>query len=117
MLKKHSLQSKFKKTKFQYDQYWKVDYVESFKGFNTSKRYCAIIKSSSADHASTILRKKLKEDDRSSIIKSLSINMFHKSFKLNGITLDINDWEHIRNSAFPNPVNILFKHEHIDANH
>ena len=117
MPKKHSLQSKFKKTKFQYDQYWKVDYTESFEGFNSSKRYCAIIKSPSAEHATRILKKKLHEDDRSSILKSLSINMFHKDFKLNGISLDIYDWENIRNAAFPNPVNILFKHEQVDSNH
>lgn len=117
MPKKHSLQSKFKKTKFQYDQYWKADYVESFEGFNSSKRYCAIIKSPSAEHATHILKKKLHEDDRSSILKSLSINMFHKDFKLNGISLDIYDWENIRNAAFPNPVNILFKYEQVDSNH
>lgn len=109
MPKKTSLQSKFRKQRFSYDQYWAIHYTEVFKD-KSEKDYKSIIKSRSAKSAVDVLGKKIQEDNLKHKIKSVQVFMFSYQASLYNLKLTIEDWKHIRACAFPNFANHLFKH-------
>lgn len=109
MPKKTPVQSKFRKQKFTYDQYWAIHYTEVFKD-KSEQDYQSVIKARSADSAINILTKKISEDNADHKIKSLQIFMFSHESSLYNLKLNIEDWKHIRACAFPNFANHLFKH-------
>lgn len=108
--KKHTCQLKFRKTIFQYDQYWNIHYTELFAD-GKEKDFKTVIKARSADLAKRYLKKKVSQDSPKSKIKSFTVFMFHRNGEVNGINLSTEDWSLIRKCSFPNEVNILFKYE------
>lgn len=108
--KQRHVQYKLLKTTFSYDQYWSIVYTQVFED-NTEKDYRSIIKARSAELARNILHLKIKEDDPKSKLKSVTIVMLRHQGYINRLMLNIEDWEHIKNSAFPNLANHLFKFE------
>lgn len=103
------LQQKFRSTKFSFDQYWCFHFTEKYKD-DTEKDFKAIIKARSSDFAKKILILKTREDQPTTKLKSISFYMLHKEAEINTKHLNIVDWKHIHNCAFPNEVNILFKY-------
>jgi len=117
MRRKKNLQQKLRVKKFEYHQYWDVLYIEDYKD-GTYKTFAAIIKAKSADLVKKIIKQKVAEDTEGSKVKFLQLNMFHKKFvskKYGKLTLD--QWENIRNAAFPNISNVLHKKHmlHLDG--
>lgn len=104
------IQYKLLKTTFSYDQYWSIVYTQVF-GDNTEKDYRSIVKARSAELARNTLYTKIKEDHPRSKLKSVTIVMLRHQGYINRLMLNIEDWEHIKNSAFPNLANHLFKFE------
>ena len=109
MPKKYNSQLKYRRTKFSFDQYWKIGYTEHSRDGNELD-YHTIIKARSADLAKKILIKKVKEDNPSHKIKSLQIFMFAHDTHIGGLKLNIKDWQCIKAASFPNFANHLFKH-------
>jgi hypothetical protein len=109
MPKKTPVQSKFRKQKFTYDQYWGVHYTEILKD-KSELDYQSVIKARSAECAINILTKKTSEDNCGHKIKSVQVFMFSHESKLYNLKLNIEDWKHIRACSFPNFANHLFKH-------
>lgn len=109
MPKKLSPQTKFRKQKFTYDQYWGIHYTEVFQD-KSELDYQSVIKARSAHSAINILTQKIVEDNPSHKIKSVQVFMFSHESALYNLKLNIDDWKHIRNCAFPNFANHLFKH-------
>ena len=107
--KKQKVQTKFKNTKFSYDQYWSVQYTEKFSKGNELD-YKTIIKARSRDLAQSYLIKKNKSLDNGSKIKGIRLSLLHKESTINNKPLTIQDWEDIRSCSFPNEVDILFKY-------
>ena len=101
-------QKKLRNKKFSFDQYWNIHYTEVLDN-GAERDYKSIIKSRSADLAKEILIKKIKEDNPTHKIKSVQIYMFSSKSYLDGLQLNIEDWEHIRLASFPNIANCLFK--------
>ena len=108
--KKKSKQSEFRSVKFQFDQYWNVQYTEK-KEDGSEKDYKTVIRARSCELAKEILKKKIKSDFPKSKVKSVMIYMFHKDGEINDNPLCIKDWAAIKESAFPNEVNVLFRYE------
>jgi len=108
-----SLQQKFKEKKFAYDNYWQLKYQLSYNKNNPGDaEYISVIKARSYNQALDILFAKIKEDEP--LLSPLSVNgeMFYKNYRFTGRhnpELTIKDWEDIRNCAFPNENNFLFK--------
>lgn len=107
--KKKPIQSVYRNTHFQFDQYWNIHYTERFAN-NTEKDFKTIIKARSYYLACKYLKKKVKQDTPSSKVKSVTGFMLHKDGEINGVTLSIKDWSLIRTASFPNEVNLLFKY-------
>lgn len=109
-------QNSFKNKKFSIDQYWKI-YFTQCDHFSWEKEYITIVKARSFDYAISILKKKLSKDKVNTSFKNFKGHMFHKNYqfvKKGGTTksklITIKDWEDIRNCAFPNENNFLFKY-------
>ena len=112
MKKKTKSQAIFKRQKFDYAQYWLLNYT-TICSDSTKKYYKAFIKAKSYFLAKEILRMKLIEDGGDEKLKSQSIygDMMHAKYRMNQQRLTIEDWANIKQSAFPNAANILFKME------
>jgi hypothetical protein len=106
--KKKLIQSKVKNVKFQFDQYWSIKYTEVDQNSKQSD-YKVIIKARSGDLARSILKAKCKETSPHCKIKGISINMLHSNSVVNGLKLNLKDWECVKSSSFPNCVNVLFR--------
>tara|TARA_R110002153_G_scaffold5754_7_gene26643 strand:+ start:4876 stop:5730 length:855 start_codon:yes stop_codon:yes gene_type:complete len=106
--KKKLIQSKVKNVKFQFDQYWSIKYIEVDPNSKQSD-YKVIIKARSSDLARSILKIKCKETNPHCKIKGVSINMLHSNSTINGLRLTLKDWECVKESSFPNSVNVLFR--------
>ncbi len=107
---KKNIQANFKKKRFGYDQYWKM-YFTLFKNKAYEDRYITVIKSRSYDLAKQILENRIKEEDCEIKIKDIQGAMFHKDYQnKNGETLNIKDWQNIRDCSFPNENDHLFKY-------
>ena len=107
---KKNIQTKFKKKKFGYDQYWKM-YFTLFKNQAYEDRYITVIKSRSYDLAKQILEEKVKEEGCEIKIKDIQGSMFHKNYhNRDGDILKIKDWQNIRDCSFPNENDHLFKY-------
>ena len=108
------LQQWFRKKKWGIDQYWKITYT-LYVDNSEEKDYVSVIKARSFDLAKDFLFKKIKQDDHYLKIKNLRGYMFHPnySFERSGNKsvnlINMKDWENIRNCAYPNENNHLFK--------
>lgn len=109
MRKKRKSQVMFRKTVFQFDQYWSIHYTEKYSD-GKEKDFKAVIKARSSELAKEILIKKTKEDFPAVKVKAITAFMFHKDGEINGIHLNMDDWALIRQASFPNEVNIIFKY-------
>jgi len=108
--KQRHIQYKLLKTTFSYDQYWSISYTQVFED-RFEKDYKSIVKARSAELARNILHAKINEDHPNSKLKSVTIVMLRHKGYINKLKLNIEDWEHIKNCAFPNLANHLFKYE------
>lgn len=93
---------------YDYGQYWKVNYKEKRPNgqiFN----FKTILYCRSKSFALTILKKKTNEDNPGSIVSSANIVKLGSHSRIKNKKLSVDDWFHIRNAAFPNEVNVLFK--------
>ena len=108
-LSEKQLQEKFRKIKFDHSQYWLVDFTEVDEFGKKGKFKCIIIARSS-EFAECILKKKRKEDCVLSKLTSIKTSMINKKSKLNNKDLSVSLWHDVRQCAFPNYLNILFKH-------
>ena len=93
---------------FEFPQYWKVFYKETHANGEVSV-FNTVLRAKSKDFARKILFKKAREDNPDSRISFASFDRFHAGYKIKGKKLSVTDWAHIRNAAFPNELNILFK--------
>lgn len=109
MPKRTSTQAKLRKEKYTYDQFWSVHYTEVSEN-KQEIDYKVIIKSKSAELAKKILKDKVQEDNSKNSVKSVAVFMLRKNGSLNNLKLNLTDWAHIHNAAFPNGCNILFKY-------
>ena len=101
-------QKKFRKTKYQFDQFWSLHYTEIFSD-KTERDYKTIIKARSADYAREILIKKTKDDNPGHLLNNIQVYMLQPGSSLNNLILTIEDWDHIHKASFPNVANVLFK--------
>lgn len=103
-------QKLYRKKTFPFSQYWLMYYTERFAD-GSEKDYATFIKARSYFLAKTILIEKIKEDDSSTKAKAILGYMLHKEYKHTNTNqkLTLSDWENIRQSAFPNLNNFLFK--------
>ncbi len=106
--KKESTKLDSKKT-FPYSQYWKVSYSCLFPKGNSIKFKSVIIARSEAN-AKKFLFKKIKEDTPDLEVSGIRISMFDKSTLIRGKKISTLNWLDIKNSAFPNELNVLFKY-------
>lgn len=95
--------------KFSYSQYWNISYTEENPKGIKIKFKCVIL-ARSADSAKKILQLKVSEDCPDSKISNVKISMFHSNSLINRRKISIRNWFDIRNCAFPNELNILFKY-------
>jgi hypothetical protein len=95
--------------KFSYSQYWSVSYIH-LNSSGVKKKFKCIILARSADSAKRIFTLKCLENDSDSRILNLKISMLHANSLINGKKISIQNWFDIRNCAFPNELNILFKY-------
>jgi transposase len=103
-----NLQKELRNKKFSYDQYFSIGYTIVFPD-KTERDYYSIVKARSNQLAKDILIKKIKDDHEGSKVKSIQSFILRKDGKIKRIKIDMEDWEHIRNCAFPNLANNLFK--------
>ena len=111
--KKKNLQQKFRQEKFKHNQFWNISYTEKYSD-SFERDFKTVIKAKSYSGAKDILLLKLKEDDPSVEAKSIQGFMFHKTYRISHPfkkQLGVREWEYIRNCAFPNENNVLFKIE------
>lgn len=106
--KKEATKLGTKKT-FSYSQYWQVSYLcLSPKG--DSIKFKSVIMARSEANAKMFLLKKIKEDDPDLEVSDICISMFDKFTLIRGKKISTLNWLDIKNSAFPNELNILFKY-------
>ena len=104
-----SIQAKWRKTHFSFDQYWQAHFTINFND-GSEKDFKSILKARSAKLAKNILKSKIKSDHPGSKLKSDLYFMLHKNAEINQHTLTIEDWQHVKKCCFPNEVNVLFKY-------
>jgi hypothetical protein len=116
--KRKKYKKKFSEKKFQlkcasqnfnYAQYWNISYIEK-KPSGVKTKFKCVISARSAKSAEKIFRLKSSEDHPDSKILNFKISMFHSNSLINGRKISITNWFDIRNCAFPNELNILFKY-------
>lgn len=105
--KRNTSQSYFFKKKFDYSQYWLIEYSANISG-SVNNIYRTILKANSSACARKFFLEKINDDDIFNNIMIIQIYMFHRDSKIDGYSLDIQDWECIRDSAFPNTADHLF---------
>lgn len=103
-------QKAFRKKVFSFSQYWLMYYTERYSD-KSEKDYATFIKARSYSLAKIILLEKVKEDHPNVKVKAVLGYMLHKKYKHTNTNqlLSVSDWENIRQSAFPNVSNFLFK--------
>jgi DNA-binding protein Fis len=107
--KKHNIQTKARRKHFDFHQYWNISYTERYSD-GTEKDFKTFIRAKSYALAKDVLKRRIKEDDPSIKLKAIQGFMFHNNYKSDtGKTLGIEEWEQIKNSAFPNSSNTVFK--------
>ena len=107
--KKVNCQGVHRRTLFDFDQYWNMNYTESY-GNDSEKDFKTIIKANSYENAIKFLKKRLAEDS----VKTKAIQgfMLHKDYKgMGNRKLTAKSWELIKEASFPNENNFLFKKE------
>ena len=110
------LQSWFRKKRWSYDQYYKI-YFTLFKNLSYEENYVCVIKSRSYEFSKNLLISKIKEDMPDFKVKNIRGYMFHKDYMFERSRvqsenkISIKDWEDIRNCAFPNQNDFLFKYK------
>lgn len=110
-MKSKNPQANFRRTKFPYNQHWKLQYTEMYED-DSEKDFLCFIKAKSYDIAKDILVRKSIEVNPSVKIKAIQGFMFHKDFKFkSGHKLEVNMWSYIKSASFPNISNTLFKKE------
>ncbi len=107
-MKKQSIQKKFRNTTFGFHQYWNLHYTEC-ESDGSEKDYAVFIKAKSYKLAKSILNQKITEDMPHVKIKSIQGAMFHKDYTHEGSNLSLEQWCQIREAAFPNIANVLYK--------
>jgi hypothetical protein len=106
-----NIQAKFRREKFRTDQYWNMNYTESYQD-GRELDFKTFIKARSYESAKHILKKRIAEDDQKIKVKALIGFMFHKDYKsANNLKLRFKEWEQIRSASFPNQNNVLYKLE------
>ena len=95
--------------KIEYDVYWNVSFTQS-SNIKNKTNYKSIIKARSESLCKKILVKKITDDYPGVTLTNIRIRELHKKSSINGLRLDIKDWECIRKCAFPNIINNLFKY-------
>lgn len=105
-------QKKFRKTLFPYHQYWIVYFTEKYSD-NSEKDFVTFIKAKSYELAKSILKRRVLEQDQNIKLKSVVGYLLHSKYKntYTGDRLSLEDWDNIKQSAFPNINNFLFKKE------
>lgn len=107
--KKLNIQTKARRQHFNFHQYWNISYTERYID-GTEKDFKTFIRAKSYALAKDVLTRRLKEDDPDIKLKAVQGFMFHNNYKSDtGKTLGIEEWEQIKNSAFPNSSNTIFK--------
>lgn len=107
--KKHNIQTKARKKHFDFHQYWNISYTERYVD-GTEKDFKTFVRAKSYSLAKEILTRRLKEDDPNIKLKAIQGFMFHNNYKSDtGKKLGLKEWEQIKNSAFPNSSNTVFK--------
>jgi hypothetical protein len=110
MKTKKNIQEKYRKKKFGYDQYWKINYtLTSLSG--EVFEFISVIKARSLEFATFVLKEKLKEQNSFKDFKFKNFHMFYKNYlNRHKLPLSIKDWQHIRECSFPNQNDYLFKY-------
>lgn len=108
MSKRKNPQTKYRISKFSFDQIWNIHFTEVDSN-DLEKDYKTIIKAPSADCAKKSLVRKIKEDNPSHKVKAIQLFMMAKGSRINNLILTLEDWAHVHRSAFPNSANVLFK--------
>ena len=107
--KPRGLQAKFRRETFSTHQYWNITYTERY-SHGEEKDFRIFIRAKSYKSAKQILLLRLQEDDPKIKLKAVMGFMFHKDYKSdNGKRLGLKEWQQIRDAAFPNVSNTLFK--------
>ncbi len=107
--KKYNIQTKARRTHFDFHQYWNISYTERYSD-GSEKDFKTFIRAKSYSLAKNLLKRRLKEDDPKIKIKAIQGFMFHKDYKSDtGKKLGLKEWDQIKNSAFPNSSNTVFK--------
>jgi hypothetical protein len=102
-------QTEFRRAKFAYNQYWKLQYTEKYSN-GSEKDFFTFIKAKSYSMSKDILISKIKELDSSVKVKAIQGFMFHKDFRYKpGKRLNHEMWSYIKDASFPNFSNTLFK--------
>lgn len=110
-MKNNKKYHKLKKEKYSFDQYWSVFFTER-KPDGEEVDYKTIIKARSLELVKDILIKKVREAEPRLKVKSLQINLLRRKSSINNLRLNLKDWEHVKNCAFPNIADHLFKYIH-----
>ena len=107
--KKLNIQTKARRKHFSFHQYWNISYTERYVD-GSEKDFKTFIRAKSYVLAKDVLTRRLKEDDPNIKLKAIQGFMFHNDYKSDtGKTLGLKEWEQIKNSAFPNSSNTVFK--------
>ena len=102
---------KYKPTTYNYDQYWHINYsIICSKKFQSD--FSSIIKARSESLAKEILTLKISRDYPECGLQVNNVEMLSKQNLFNGRKLSLKDWSNIRNCAFPNISNHLFKYNY-----
>lgn len=102
---------KYKSTQYSYDQYWHLNYsIICSKKFKSD--FSSVIKARSENLAKDILSLKISRDYPECGLQINNVDMLSKQYLFNGRKLTLEDWSNIRNCAFPNISNHLFKYNH-----
>ena len=105
-------QKEVRTKKFSHNQYWCVSYTECYTT-GAERDFKTIIKARSSQLAKEILISRLKEDKNFLKVRSVTTSMVHNCWHIADLRkkLSIKQWAAIRNIAFPNDWNKIFKFE------
>ena len=105
------VQYKFRRQKFDFDQYWNINYTERYKD-GSEKDFKTFIRANSYESAKKVLISRIQEEDPDIKVKAIQGFMFHGNYKIHkNRRLTFENWEQIKKASFPNYNNTLFKKE------
>tara|TARA_R100000808_G_scaffold4105_1_gene13689 strand:+ start:33235 stop:34299 length:1065 start_codon:yes stop_codon:yes gene_type:complete len=112
MKKKPHPQKIYNKEELDYDVYWFVYFTWVY-GDKTEKDFKTVVKAYSSENAKEILLNKVKRDSQGSVLKSVKTYRIHSRYNLShhynkDKKLTIEQWEAIRETAFPNSLDKLY---------